>query len=172
MKQGGDDEPKKKSKPAASKKGAQKADEKNILEEMAAQRKALEDSKQKGLLSINLDGNFARAQPVHRADDVAQPVTPWKRYDANLFIEGSSETQDNFFSLQSQFPGIMFSRLKLFFTELGQDPVETRTFLMRTNSVDSRGVQGVLPTEEHSSSVRNEQSSPRPTRSLLVPAFQ
>lgn len=160
MKQGGDDhEAKKKSKPTVAKKGAQKVEEKNILEEMAAQRRAIEDSKQKGLLSINLDGNFARAQPIHRADDVAQPVTPWKRYDANLFIEGSSETQDNFFSIQSQFPGIMFSRLKLFFTELGQDPVETRTFLVRTNRYDYRGVQGILPAEEHAPSVWYEQGS-------------
>lgn len=118
----------------------------------------MEDQKGNGLLSINLDGDFSKAAPVHRSDEVVQPVTPWKRYDANLFIEGSSETQDNFFSIQSQFPGIMFSRLKLFFTELGQDPIETRAFLMRNERFDCRGVQRVLPAQEHSPSLRHEQS--------------
>jgi len=41
-----------------------------------------------------------------------------------------SEQQENFFKLHSQFPGIMFSRLKFFYNELGSNFDDAKEFLL------------------------------------------
>jgi hypothetical protein len=43
-----------------------------------------------------------------------------------------SEQQENFFKLHSQFPGIMFSRLKFFYNELGSNFDDAKEFLLST----------------------------------------